>query len=83
MCRRRSSNDATKAKLDRLREALAARDGIEQQIKEHLRELQLETKRLVAVLDRGYQYRLEKASKSLVTPESEQKTRAKVNASSS
>ncbi|CAN8099193.1 unnamed protein product [Discula destructiva] len=54
-----------KAKVDRLQQAVAARGRIEQLIKEKLRELQVEFQRISAVLESCYEYRLDKASKSL------------------
>lgn len=84
--------------VDRLQEAVATRDSIEQAIREKLGEIQAEFKSVAAVLDSGYGYRVDKANKSLVsksllvTPDSEQKTgqeqssqvkKAKISASSS
>lgn len=67
-----SSDDINKKQVDRLEQAVEARDNIERMIREKLVDLQREGRSLVAVLDSGYQYRLEKA-KSLVSPVSEQR----------
>lgn len=67
-----SSGEINKEKVHRLERAIEARDSIERMIQEKLVELKREGMSLVAILDSGYEYRLQKA-KSLVTPISEQK----------
>lgn len=65
------SGDLNKQQVDRLERAIEARDNIERMIQEKLVDLQREGRSLVAVLDSGYEYRLQKA-KSLVAPVLEQ-----------
>lgn len=67
-----SSDDIHKQQVDRLEQAVEARDSIARMIQERLTNLQREGRNLVAILDRGYEYRLQKAE-SLITPVSEQK----------
>lgn len=62
-----SSTEISVQQLERLVQAVASRDEIDQMIEEKLVEVQREGRNLAAVLDSGYEYRLEKA-KSLVTP---------------
>lgn len=59
--------------MDRLVQAVETRDSIDRMIKEKLVDLQREGRSLVAILDSGYGYRMEKA-KSLVMPASEKKS---------
>ncbi|KAJ4397079.1 hypothetical protein N0V93_001303 [Gnomoniopsis smithogilvyi] len=63
--------DINKQQVDRLAQALEARDSIDRMIQEKLVNLQREANFLVALLDSGYEYRIQKA-RSLVTPVSEQ-----------
>ncbi|KAJ4422775.1 hypothetical protein N0V82_002554 [Gnomoniopsis sp. IMI 355080] len=65
-------DDNHKQQVDQLEQAIEARATIERMIQERLIDLQREGRSLVAVLDSGYEYRLQKA-KALVTPVSEQK----------
>lgn len=58
-------------KVNRLEQAIEARDTIDQLIREKLVELQRGGKSLAAVLEKGYEYRLEKA-RSFPTPVSGQ-----------
>lgn len=65
------SGAINKQQANRLEQAIEARENIDQLIREKLAELQKKGKTLAAVLEKGYEYRLEKA-RSLSTQASEQ-----------
>lgn len=55
------SGDINQQQVDRLKQAVQTRDNIDQLISEKLAEIQSKAEILCARLDKGYQYRVDKA----------------------